>query len=131
MSYSTKISNSTSRTIATKYRMPGNPASIITITIQPRALLNEIFFIDESYYKEWKRQNQDFFDRKVLYENEKNTKVLENSGKEADSQTSERMKARSNKAVENVEEAADNVNASIKVETEDLRERKRTRRNSQ
>ena len=63
MSYSIKVSNTTNNTIELCYRMPKSVGSglPITIPIQPRALLNEIFFPTEEAYHEMKKQNEIYF----------------------------------------------------------------------
>ena len=125
MSKTIKISNSTPRYIETKYRMPGGLP--LTITIQPRALLNEVNFHTEEHYLEWKRQNSVFFEQNILIENEKNDKLLEAKGKEYAEDVTSKVHNKVNANVENMEAAADNVNASIKVETENLNQKKKKR----
>lgn len=127
MAKTIKISNSTNRYIETKFRMPhGIPLSI---TIQPRALLNEVNFSSEEHYKAWKSQNEVFFKRGILIENEKNDKLLEAKGQEDAKDVTTKIQTKVNNNLDNVAAAADNVNASLTVETEDLRERKRRTRN--
>lgn len=126
MAKTIKISNSTNRYIETKFRMPhGIPLSI---TIQPRALLNEINFSSEEHYQAWKQQNIVFFDRGVLIENEKNDKLLEAKGQEDAKDVTTKIQTKVDNNLDNVAAAADNVNASLTVETEDLREKRKARR---
>lgn len=122
MSKTIKISNSTNRYIETKYRMPNG--IILAITVQPRALLNEINFPDQANYESWKRQNATFFERGVLLENEKNDKLLEAKGQEDAKNITSKIQNKVDTNLDNVAAAADNVNASLEVKTEDLRERK-------
>lgn len=126
MSKTIKISNSTSRYIETKFRMPqGIPLSI---TIQPRALLNEINFASEEHYQAWKTQNAIFFERGVLIENEKNDKFLKAKGEEDAKGVTTKIQTKVDNNLDNVAAAADNVNATLNVETQDLREKKGRRR---
>ena len=126
MAKTIKISNATNRYIETKYRMPqGMP---ISITVQPRALLNEINFPNEECYTAWKLQNKTFFDRGILLENEKNDKLLKANGQEDAKGVTAKIQTKVDNNLENVSAAADNVNASLTVETEDLRERKGRRK---
>lgn len=127
MAKTIKISNSTNRYIETKYRMPKGIA--IAITVQPRALLNEINFHTEEDYKAWRKQNEVFFSKGILFENEKNDKLLEAKGKDEALNVTSKIQKKVDNNLDNVSAAADNVNASLSIKTEDLRERKSRRKN--
>lgn len=127
MSYKIKLSNTLNQEIRTCYRMPkvdGNEDikinPVLEVSIQPRALLNDIFFADEVYYHNWKMQNQELFDRGILIEGEvvsekeiiaKNEKVLNENKKS--------QEARIDKQVSKLEEAAANINAAVHFEEVD------------
>ena len=57
------ITNTTARVINTRYRID---KKILSITIQPRALANEISFATKNEYDEWRAQNAVFFDKGIL-----------------------------------------------------------------
>lgn len=124
---SIKITNSSDRVIETQYRMPGSP-TILKIGIQPRALLNEVNFHTEEHYKEWRRQNELFFKRGILFENEKREALLKDAIANDNKNINNTIQGKTTKNVESLEAAADNVNASIKIETEDLQEKRSRRR---
>ena len=127
MSYKIKLSNTLNQEIRTCYRMPkvdGNKDikinPVLEVSIQPRALLNNIFFADEVYYHNWKMQNQNLFDRGILIEGEvvsekeiiaKNEKVLNENKKS--------QEARIDSQVSKLEEAAANINAAVHFEEVD------------
>lgn len=127
MSYKIKLSNTLNQEIRTCYRMPkvdGNEDikinPVLEVSIQPRALLNDIFFADEVYYHNWKMQNQALFDRGILIEGEvvsekeiiaKNEKVLNENKKS--------QEARIDSQVSKLEEAAANINAAVHFEEVD------------
>ncbi|EAK7296536.1 hypothetical protein FBF91_05865 [Campylobacter upsaliensis] len=127
MSYKIKISNTLNQEIRACYRMPRSEVSedikinpVLEVTIQPRALLNDIYFADQNYYHQWKLQNQSFFDRGILIEGEVVTEkqILANNEKVMqDNKKSQSDKVESQ--VNKLEEAAANINAAVHFEEVD------------
>lgn len=124
MAYKTKVSNTLNQEIRTCYRMPKVDGSedikinpVLEVSIQPRALLNEIYFADEHYYHQWKMQNQRMFEDGVLIEGEmvsekevvaKHEKVMVDNKKN--------QEAKIESQVSKLEEAAANINAAVHFE---------------
>lgn len=127
MPKSIKITNSSDRVIETKYRMPGEK-TVQIIRVQPRALLNEVNFPSEKHLAVWKDQNKSFFSRGILFENEKREALLKDAEKTDSKNISETIQNKSNKNMEDLEAAADNVNARLNIETEDLSQKKSRRK---
>ncbi len=127
MSYKIKISNTLNQEIRTYYRMPRSEVSedikinpVLEVSIQPRALLNDIYFADQNYYHYWKLQNSSLFERGILVEgdtiNEK--QILANNEKVMkESKKSQNDKIESQ--VSKLEEAAANINAAVHFEEVD------------
>lgn len=126
MSYKIKITNILDASIKAFYRMPKPEgekkyAPVIEVQIQPRALLNDVIFPDENHYKEWKRQNEHLFTKGYLLEDDKVTeKELQGKSDEIIKADNAIAKNKTDKMVDNLQEAADNVNATIKFEEEQM-----------
>ncbi|EGV1470930.1 hypothetical protein JF110_001655 [Campylobacter jejuni] len=124
MSHKVKITNVLNAPVKAFYRMPQlegekkfNP--ILEVYIQPRALMNEIIFPTEEYFKEWRRQNEHLFTKGYLIIDDKiNEKTLKAKVEEVADKDNAVAKEKSNKAVENLQEAADNINATIEFKEE-------------
>lgn len=117
-----KVSNTLDKHIEANYRMQGtingNPNPVITIRIQPRALLNDVAFPSEAHYEAWQRQNKDFLDAGILIVGKATEKqILATNAKVVES-SNKRAKAKTDKAVEAVAESADKVNAKVQLKVE-------------
>lgn len=120
MSYSIKVSNTTNNTIELCYRMPRSLGSglPITIPIQPRALLNEIFFPTEEAYHEMKKQNEIYFKKGYIIEGKTNEKEVVAKHTEVSSERYQNVKDKVDKATDDLQASADNINASLNIEVE-------------
>ena len=120
MSYSIKVSNTTNNTIELCYRMPRSLGSglPITIPIQPRALLNEIFFPTEEAYHEMKRQNELYFKKGYIIEGKTNEKEVVAKHTEVSSERYQNVKDKVDRATDDLQASADNINASLNIEVE-------------
>lgn len=112
-----KISNTLDKLIVTNYRMPSKegekPNPVISVTIQPRALLNDVFFPSESHKEEWLRQTKQLFDKGILIEGKVTEKLLINKNAENIQKENEMKKTKSDKTIGEIQEAADKINATI------------------
>lgn len=128
MSKMVKITNTRNQPVLTGYRMPGTDANgranpIVDVLIQPRALLNEVFFPSEAHFLEWKRQNELFITRGDILLDNGNEKEIQAKHSEINKKEKETSDNASNKAVEKIQEAADNVNASVKFTAQETGKR--------
>ena len=120
MSYSIKVSNTTNNTIELCYRMPKSIGSglPITIPIQPRALLNEIFFPTEEAYHEMKKQNEIYFKKGYIIEGTANEKEVVAKHTEVSSERYQNVKNKVDKVTDELQASADNINAKLNIKVE-------------
>lgn len=118
MAFSTKITNTTNSIIEICYRMPkekGGNSLPITIPIQPRALLNEVFFPNEECFLEMKRQNEILFARGYLIEGKTNEKEVVAKHEELSQDRFQNVKEKVEKTTDDIQASAENVNASVEI----------------
>ena len=117
MSYSIKVSNTTNNTIELCYSMPRSLGSglPITIPIQPRALLNEIFFPTEEAYHELKKQNEIYFKKGYIIEGKTNENEIVAKHTEVSSERYQNVKDKVDRATDYLQASADNINASLNI----------------
>ena len=111
------ITNTTARVINTRYRIE---KKILSITIQPRALANEILFATKNEYDEWRAQNAVFFDKGILIlsdtDKKKSEKELTDKNQELAEKESAKAQDKADKAFSEAEVKAQEAQATLKME---------------
>ena len=137
--YTTKITNMLNQKIVTNYRMPKENLSatdsvkfnpVISVEIQPRALLNEVVFPNEHFYHHWKLQNEGLFKKGILVEGESllSENQIKDKHQELVKNQSKENKNVIESQVEKIEESAANVNATLHFEEIEASDEKKSRR---
>ena len=119
MAISLTISNSLNRLVDIYYRVPtadGSVTPMIKVSIQPRALCNEIFFVSEAHKEAFLKQIE-YYTQKGLLVLGKATeeKLISTNEKLAKEETAEKA-SKADKLNDKIAEAADNVNVDMKFE---------------
>lgn len=110
------ITNTTTRVINTRYRVE---KKILSITIQPRALANEISFATKNEFDEWRAQNAVFFDKGILIlsdtDKKKSEKELTDKNQELAEKESAKAQDKADKAFSEAEVKAQEAQATLKM----------------
>lgn len=120
-----KISSSCDNVIHANYRMPGENSPVLEVSIQPRALLNDVAFPSERFYEEWSRQNSSFLESGLLVVGQATEKLLKARQEEAVKKTKKEVGETVDSVVDKVHAVADEVGGSVKVEIEKADEKRR------
>lgn len=111
------ISNSLNREVVITYRVKDGP--LISVSIQPRAILNEIAFNSEEHYNAFRRSADYFFKNNILIEGKKVTEEeLVSKNEELAVKTTAEKSVKTDKTLDSIAESATNVadNFELKVE---------------
>lgn len=131
MSFKAVISNTTDQFINAYYRMPKESElqkkPILEVIIYPRALMQEIIFTNELFYKEWKKQNESFFINGFLVEGKSNEEFLQDKSNENILKENEKVQEKVEKNIEKLQEASGEM-IEFELKKVDPEEEKKRRR---
>lgn len=112
------VTNTSSRTVSTRYRL--DYRNVVSITIQPRALSNKITFATKNEYEEWRLQNAVFFEKGILIcssaDKVQTEKEAAAKGQETAKKESQKAQDQAAKAADKAEVVAKETNATLKME---------------
>lgn len=111
------VTNTTARTISTRYRID---KKLMSITIQARALSNKLTFATKNECEEWRAQNSVFFEKGILICSEvdkpKSEKELTDKNGEFAKKESAKAQETAESAFSNAEVKAQETHATLKME---------------
>lgn len=115
------VSNSLNRVVDVYYRVKsqeGTAQPMIKVSIQPRALCNELRFISDAHLEAFKAQSKYLFDKGVLIAGKATEEKLVSTNEQLKSEETAQKTSVSDATIEKLEEAADNVNAEVTMTAE-------------
>lgn len=119
MANSVIISNSLNRIVDIYYRVAtvdGTVAPMIKVSIQPRALCNEIHFISNTHLEAFLRQAKYLIDKKILIVGKATEEKLASVNDQLAKSETEEKALKVDKLNDKISEAADNVNVDMHFE---------------
>ena len=126
---SLKVSNSLNRQVDVYYRvkaMDGSAQPMIKVAIQSRALCNEIAFPSEAHKKAFLAQAKYLIDKEILLiGGVTEEKVVSSNEKLKEDETAEKT-LKADSTIGKIEEAADNVSATMSFEAEPVANKKKS-----
>lgn len=123
------VSNSLNRQVDVYYRVKavdGSAQPMIKVAIQSRALCNEIAFPSEAHKEAFLAQAKYLLDKEVLIIGKATEeKIVSSNEKLKEDETAEKT-LKTNSTIDKIEEAADNVSASMSFEAEPVAGKKKS-----
>lgn len=120
-----KLTNCLNSNLKLNYRMPsdnlnGRANPVLSIILQPRALLNEVELPSQNHYNEFKKQNQTFFDNGIVIEGKTTEKQAQSNNKKSGERATRKAKESANKTIEKIQDGANNVSAKLTITEEKI-----------
>ena len=127
MAIEVSLSNSTNKNIIVNYRIENSP--VREVHIQNRAINNKVFFASEAELEAFRDAAKGFFDAGILIEGKAIEKQIVHNNEKLAKEANEGA-TKNDKAIEKLQEAADNVNAELVFEAEKVEKAKKEKKRS-
>lgn len=125
---SVKITNATNNTMSLNYAIVETSGDkkfrkVISVKIEPRALLQEVTFPSQDYYNAFVKQNEYLLDEgKILINASTSESKLEQASKDIATKENASARKKKNQAIEKIEKSINNKNTKLKISVDKLAE---------